>query len=125
MKKMMTAMLVLLVLVSMFAVSASAEAKKGSKSKKNEVVETVKSDVFEGSVKVEMKTKAKDLRYGEEVTLKAVVKGGKNVNYTLRWEVNDGNGWTVVENENGKTLSFTLTEEAAMNQYRAVVVTAA
>ena len=42
-------------------------------------------------MEIELETKG-DVFYGDEITLKAVVKNA-TAPYAIRWEMNDGSGW--------------------------------
>lgn len=131
-KNMMKVLAAVLVLMTMLTGAASAEktmklgAKNGTKIEK-------RNDDFNGSVKIKMVTEKKALEAGETVTLKAIVKGGKKVNYTLRWEIGNANGeWKEIDETMAealnisfkkKTMSFPLTAATAGMSFRVAVVT--
>ncbi len=59
------------------------------------------------------------LVYGESViVLTATLNGYEDVDYTLFWECDKGNGWEVMEGETSLTYTFIYTEENAAWLYR-------
>lgn len=129
MKKMMRVLAAVLVLTLVLAGAASAE-KTVRLSKKNTI--SKRNDDFNGSVAIKMVNAKNAVAMGDTVTLKAIVKGGKKVQYTLRWEMYENNEWKAID-ENmakamgfkmaNKTLSFPLTDATAPLSFRVAVVT--
>lgn len=74
---------------------------------------------FTGSVKVTM-TCAEELYFGDTITLTANVTDA-NKAYTLRWEMNDGNGWQTVNGENDSVFAFEVNEQNAGSEIRVVL----
>lgn len=94
-----------------------------------EPTEKAKEDVpeapiaFTGTVEIEMKNTG-ELYYGDTVTLRAVIRDA-NTGYILRWEVNDGTGWTEIEAADKLEYEFIVLEENAHFEYRVVLITEA
>lgn len=72
------------------------------------------------SVEVRLTNKG-DLYYGETAELEAVVDGAEV--YTIQWQYNDGEGWKDISGATGEKYEFTLDEENAEYEYRALVIT--
>ena len=64
-----------------------------------------------------------DIFTGDEVTLKAVIENATAA-YVISWEVNDGNGWKVIDGEEKDEYKFVATEENAGFEYRVVLTQA-
>lgn len=62
-----------------------------------------------------------DVYYGDEVTLRAVVKNVTG-DYTVVWECYTANGWVKVGT--GMTYTFTVTEDTADADFRALLILA-
>ena len=117
-KKVMAAMM--LVALMMGGVSAMAE---NIPSSETQAVETA-AKKFKGSAKVKLVNKGK-LFYGDEITLKAVVKVNAK-DYSIQWQMREkkSDDWTDIKGATKKTYKFTVTPENQDWQYR-VMVTAA
>ena len=74
---------------------------------------------FTAEVEIELETKG-DVFYGDEITLKAVVKNA-TAPYAIRWEMNDGSGWKEIKGETEDEYEFVITEENAGHDYRVVL----
>lgn len=59
--------------------------------------------------------------YGDIIVLAGELNGYEDVDCTMRWEVNDGNGWAELRGEDGLSYSFILDENNIANQYRIAV----
>lgn len=60
------------------------------------------------------------LYFGDTAELEAIVEGAEV--YTVRWQYNDGRGWKDIAGKTGDKYRFTLDEENAEYEYRALVV---
>lgn len=74
---------------------------------------------FSAKVKIEMENTG-DIYYGDTITLKAVVSGA-NMDYSIRWEVNDGSGWKAISGAGAAEYSFVVTQANAGYAYRVVL----
>jgi len=61
-----------------------------------------------------------DIYIGDTVRLEATVV--TELEYSLAWQINDGNGWRNVPGETSEIYSFVVNAENAKYQYRAVVI---
>ncbi len=137
---------VLAVMMVLMLTTASADVKKSRKKKSNPpaVTETVVQapaeeekvvtpapvaetdpalgkDDAPGSVRIKIRNAGKQLYYGDKVTLEAEVKNVEG-RYTVLWQYKaEDNEWKTVHK--GEEYTFTLTEETAAREYRALVVT--
>lgn len=74
-------------------------------------------------VEVRLKNKG-DLYFGDTAELEAIVECGDDIAYTLQWQYDDGHGWKDISGMNKDEYKFVLTEENAVYEYRAVVISA-
>ena len=77
---------------------------------------------FAADVKIRLLNQG-DIFTGDEVTLKAVIENATAA-YVISWEVNDGNGWKVIDGEEKDEYKFVATEENAGFEYRVVLTQA-
>lgn len=77
-------------------------------------------EISNAPISVNVKVMNEKIRYGEEVVLAANVTGVKG-EYSLQWEVNDGNGWHVIEGANDVYYTYVITKENAHYTYRVFV----
>lgn len=71
------------------------------------------------SVKVRLNNR-NQLYFGDRAELEAIVEGAEV--YTVRWQYNDGRGWQDIIGKTGNKYRFTLDEENAKYEYRALVI---
>lgn len=64
---------------------------------------------------------AGDIYYGDMVVLSARVSIDSGVDYSLRWQYNDGAGWKNIEGANDYTYEFEISEQNSLYDYRVVV----
>lgn len=83
---------------------------------------TVEPVTFAGTATIRLETEG-ELYYGDTVVLCAEIEDA-NLPYAIRWEYNDGNGWNVIKDEDGKKYEFEITEKNAEYEYRVVLVPA-
>ena len=78
-------------------------------------------ETADDGVEVEIILKNSELRYGEAVTLAALVSG-EDTSFRIVWEASDGDarGWFTVGS--GLEYTFTLTPEVVEREYRAVLI---
>ena len=63
------------------------------------------------------------LRFGDEMTLTAVLHGYDNATYTLQWQVSaDANTWTNIDGETEAGMTVLVTEENYLNYWRVAVI---
>lgn len=75
---------------------------------------------FTAEVKIEL-VNTGDIFFGDEVTLRAVVRNASAA-YTIRWECSeDGQTWKEIENETTDEYKFIVTEENVELSYRIVL----
>ena len=124
MKKMMkkAAAAMLLALVLMSGVSAMAETT--AQIAQVETVEQTANKKVKGSAKVKLVNKGK-LYYGDEITLKAVVKVNAK-DYSIQWQMREkkSDDWTDIKGATKKNYKFTVTPENQDWQYRVMVTVA-
>ncbi len=114
MKKIITsALFTLIVLAALLAGSNAALAQGNARTVKEPKKITAK-------VKIQNKGK---IALGDKVTLKATVKGVKNVEHEIKWQVKVDGEWKDIEGETHAAYSFTVTEDNANCEWRVAVVT--
>lgn len=95
---------------------APAETKVPAKS---EAPAETQAPAQEIRVKVRLNNR-EQLYFGDTAELEAIVDGVEV--YTVRWQYNDGRGWKDIAGKTGDKYRFTLDEENAEYEYRALVV---
>jgi len=59
----------------------------------------------------------KEVTFGEKITLVATLQGYDSLDYTTAWKLNRGFGWETIDDAEGLSYSFILTEENALWSY--------
>lgn len=95
---------------------APVETKAPAKSEAPAETEAPAQDI---RVKVRLNNR-NQLYFGDTAELEAIVEGAEV--YTVRWQYNDGRGWKDIAGKTGDKYRFTLDEENAEYEYRALVV---
>lgn len=62
-----------------------------------------------------------EIFFGDKVVLRAKVSDA-NAAYSIRWEMDKGNGWEAIGGEHDTTYDFVVSEENANYAYRVVLV---
>lgn len=67
-------------------------------------------------------SKQTQLAYGDEITLHVQLQGYEGVAYAVRWQRDDGTGWTNIPGETGEDFTFTLDESTELWNIRVEVM---
>lgn len=105
-------------IVSEAPVETKAPAKSEAPAETQTPAET-EAPAQEIRVKVRLNNR-EQLYFGDTAELEAIVDGAEV--YTVRWQYNDGRGWKDIAGKTGDKYRFTLDEENAEYEYRALVV---